>query len=515
MKKSNLLLSFLMAVTVLAFTSCEEDEPVIGGGEGIPVADGFYFAKDGVDPESTAQLKSAMVDAPSFSAMTRENFVQGYAYLTAGQYHLVEVTEKEITASYGGVLATISGDDVHNKECDADNSSYSLVMAEADGAAFAILTEGLYTLAYDATLGEIVFDQIESVGIIGGATPGGWDTDTPLTGTVNADGGSWSVEGVVLDQNQLKFRYNCRWAIDRRIDTDVDFDNTNGYSFFTNYGNLIGDLLPGNEGPNIEVGERAEYTVNFSWDPASGVSAALTKTGTVEPLPEYPAEMYMIGSAIGGWDWVDDPDAGVEADGIKLVPVANEYKHLFWAIVWMEAFEADGTTATGFKFAEEQDWGTDFGKTGDAADGVFAKGNDNVPGPATSGYYMVVVNLEADGTVEMNVPKVYGIGDAFDIGDSKEWDTANPNNIFTVDNVNKLIKFDSFPADAAELRIHVSATTLAKLEGAGAVDWWTAELIVLDGKIEYRGDGGDQARVAVTTGGSVSLNFSDGTGTVQ
>ena len=53
MKKSNLLLSLLMAVTVLAFTSCKEDEPVIGGGDGIPVADGFYITQNGVDPVST------------------------------------------------------------------------------------------------------------------------------------------------------------------------------------------------------------------------------------------------------------------------------------------------------------------------------------------------------------------------------------------------------------------------------------------------------------------------------
>jgi len=508
MKRTNRILSMILgAAIIFGASSCKTDEPDIpSGGDGIPVADGFYLAKTGEDPVSTAQLKTALVDAPDFKAMSREGFVQGYMYLTAGSYNLVEVASKAIVKTYGGSVLEITDG---NAECDV--TAYSLIDAAVDGAAFTISTEGLYVVAYDATLEEIVYDQIESVGIIGGATPGGWSEDTKMIGSVTAEGGSWTVEGVVLNQNQMKFRYNCRWAIDRRIDKGENFDNANGFSLFTNYGNEIGNLLSGNEGANIEVPERAEYTVTFAWDPANGVSGTLTKTNDVEPLPDYPAELYIIGSAIGGWDWEDDPDNGVVADGIQLHPVANGYEHLFWAIVWMDAVDGDGN-ATGFKFAPEQAWGNDFGVDGtDPVDGVYAKGTaGNVPGPATAGYYMVVVNLEGAGTIERNAPLVYGIGDAF----GGNWDGAFADYLFTVDNANGVLNSIPFVADK-ELRIHVAASTLTKLEGGGAIDWWAAEFTVLNGVIEYRGSGGDQARFVVTTGQTLSLNFKDGTGTFQ
>ncbi len=46
----------------------------------------------------------------------------------------------------------------------------------------------------------------------------------------------------------------------------------------------------------------------------------------------------------------------------------------------------------------------------------------------------------------------------------------------------------------------------------GGYDWWKVEFIVLDGKIVYRGNGGDQERVSVSEGQKAYLNFTDGTG---
>ncbi len=500
MKNVNRILSMLLGVALIfGATSCKKDEPNIGGGGGdIPVADGFYLAKKGENPDANAQLVAAKVDAPSFSAMDREGFVQGYMYLTAGDYSLVEIKDKSVLNTFGGTQSTVSGSDVRNPECDANTSSYELVAAKLDGDAFKIAKDGLYVVGYDATLEEIIFDEIESVGIIGAATPGGWSADTPLTGSVTADGGEWKVEGVTIDVGEMKFRFNCRWAIDRRIDPGKDFANDNGYSMFTNYGGSFDNLQPGNEGPNINVTEYAVYTVTFSWVPGTGVSATLTKTGEATPKPDYPSELYMVGGSIGGWDW--------NANGVQLIPVHSN-PHLFWRIVWIDPALAD----PGIKFAPVLDWNGDFGKTGDATNGVFAKGTENVPPPATAGYYMVVVNLEKDAeTIEVNPPTIYGIGDAFG-----SWDAEVAANLFTVDNANKVVNSPAFTADG-DLRMYVTASTLKAIGTDPAVEWWQAEFIVLsDGTIEYRGTGNDQARTGVTAGQTVSLDFIDGTGTIQ
>jgi hypothetical protein len=50
---------------------------------------------------------------------------------------------------------------------------------------------------------------------------------------------------------------------------------------------------------------------------------------------------------------------------------------------------------------------------------------------------------------------------------------------------------------------------------AATSDWWTREFNVFEGKIEYRGNGGDQPAVAVTAGQVVTLNFADNTGSIQ
>lgn len=502
MKQTKLFGTLLSLLVVVMLSSCgKDDDPVIQVEEGLKVADGFYLAKVGEDPEATAQLTSASVDGPDFSAMSREGFVQTYAYLTAGSYNLVEVSSKAIVNVYGGTAETVTpelddaGNPKRNGECELASSGFTLVPAEVNGPAFSVDADGLYVIAYDGTLNEIVFDKIETAGIIGAATPGGWGSDTQMTGEASADGATWTVEGVTIDEGEMKFRFNCRWAIDRRLDSDQPFSNDNGYSFFTNFGNSVDQLLPGNEGPNIQVTEYAVYTVSISWDPITGWSADLTKTGEAEPKPEYPAELYMVGATIGGWDW--------EANGIQMIPVHSN-EHLFWRIVWMDAEAADA----GIKFAPQKDWIGDFGVEGAATDGVYAKGTQNVPAPATSGYYMVVVNLDAE-TIEVNEPLVYGIGDAFGT-----WDAAQAATLFTVDNANEVIKFDQFPADG-DLRIHVAASTLTQAQSTNAVDWWQAEFVVLAGQIAYRGTGGDQERNAVTAGQSVSLNFRTGEGTIQ
>jgi hypothetical protein len=47
------------------------------------------------------------------------------------------------------------------------------------------------------------------------------------------------------------------------------------------------------------------------------------------------------------------------------------------------------------------------------------------------------------------------------------------------------------------------------------VDWWQAEYNIYDGKIQYRGEGGDQAAVAVAANATVTVNFNAGTGEIK
>ncbi len=206
---------------------------------------------------------------------------------------------------------------------------------------------------------------------------------------------------------------------------------------------------------------------------------------TYKVVAAYPSALFMIGDGVGGWSW-DSLD-------LPMIPV-NSHPNMFWKIVWLEA-------SGGFKFAPQKAWKDDFGSTGSATAGVYAKGGDNIPVPGTAGYYMVVVDLTAN-KIAIADPKVYLIGNT--IG---SWDTANATGLLSVDNANSVVTTTKTLA-ADELRMYAWHPWFT--------DWWQSEFIILDGKIAFRGTGGDQSRVKVTAGSNtINLNFKTGTGTIQ
>ena len=56
------------------------------------------------------------------------------------------------------------------------------------------------------------------------------------------------------------------------------------------------------------------------------------------------------------------------------------------------------------------------------------------------------------------------------------------------------------------------ARAYVKIDG---FDWWKSEFMVFDGKLEYRGAGGDQDRVPVTAGQKLYINFTNDTGRIE
>jgi starch-binding outer membrane protein SusE/F len=431
MKKSNLLLNMIFGIAlIIGVSSCKDDPIVVPPSEGIPVADGFYFTQVGVDPVATAQLTAASVDAPSFSAMSREGFVQGYAYLTAGSYNMVEIKAKAIVNTYGGASQAITDG---NAECDV--TSFDLITATVDGAAFTIATDGLYVMAYDATQGEIIYDQITSVGLIGDGTEGGWSTDTPLpNATLTAEGGSWGGSDILLKQGVMKFRFNCRWAIDRRIDKGMDFDNTNGYSFFTNYGgNDIGNLQPGNEGPNVPITERAMFSVTFNWDPITGVSATMTRTGDAPPIVFDPAD----------WAWGILGDATAQQ--------WNADMNMYYKGVDVDTFTwvtVIGLFDTGsFKFRTNDSWDTNLGGTlAPGAASALTLGGPDMASPGAGGYYIALRTWDDGASWSATMTDGWGIiGDG---GPTGGWDVDMDMTV-AVDTANSVETYtltDSFTA---------------------------------------------------------------------
>lgn len=315
------------------------------------------------------------------------------------------------------------------------------------------------------TYGTMVeFSTLDSAPYVEIASVVGGGTDGTVTARITYSGGQDVTEFGII------------WSNDNQIDIDTDnvvkvTESTTEDGIVTYEHKITG--LASNSTYHV-----AAYAKNSV---GTGISSS-------SELRTFPPELYMTGSGVGtdaeDWNW---------NGSLQFVPV-HSHPELFWKIVWMKG-------AGEFKIAPQAAWtGGDFGKTGDAVDGVYQRGGDNIPVPTEAGYYMVVVDL-AKGTIEITEPKVYGMGGSFG-----GWDAAKPENLFTVDNANEVIKFEGVPA-TDNLRMHVAASTLA-------CDWWRAEFSIIGGKIEFRGTGDDQAAVPVTANDIISLNFKAGTGTI-
>jgi starch-binding outer membrane protein SusE/F len=101
---------------------------------------------------------------------------------------------------------------------------------------------GLYRLRANPTTMTYSFDKINTWGIIGNATPGGWGASTPMAFT--ASNGSWSITAN-LTVGELKFRANDDWPI--------------------NFGdNAPADGKPEYDGNNIPVTVAGNYTITLN-----------------------------------------------------------------------------------------------------------------------------------------------------------------------------------------------------------------------------------------------------------
>jgi len=299
-------------------------------------------------------------------------------------------------------------------------------------------------------------------GVIGDATPGGWDNDTDMI--YDATDKLLKVD-MTLTSGSIKFRVNDGW--------DIDLGLAEG-------GTIEDALALGGADIPVTAGDyrvildltRPEYKMQ------------LTAQGDPLPEPEpepeptdYPDNIYMIGN-FADWSW--DSDKIVE-----FIPVASKDGH-FWSIQYL-------TTDMEFKWAPGKAWSGDFGKLDETTGYEIVDGNAKV---AEDGLYMIYIDLE-NSKIAIEAAKIYGMGDCFGSWDADTYP-------FTVDGAKASIT----TTGSGELRIYAGSSIAVS-------DWWTREFVILEGKIAYRGNGGDQERVSVDTGQTVTLDFSDGTGTIE
>lgn len=216
-----------------------------------------------------------------------------------------------------------------------------------NGANIPIAAAGYYKVNFNDQTGAYSFTSLNTpvyptVGIIGSATPGGWDSDTDMTKDPN-DPHVWTGT-FTLTAGEAKFRANNAWDVNWGGNTAPSGVGTGG-------------------GPNIPVAVGGTYFVRFN-DATGAYSLMSTQNSTAYPT------VGIIGTAqTGGWD--------SDTDMIK-----NPSNPFLWSkVITLSEGEA--------KFRANNAWDVNWG-SGDFPGGVATQNGNNIP--TKDGTYFVTFN---------------------------------------------------------------------------------------------------------------------------
>lgn len=490
MKKVLLL---ALAIVSLFAVSCKKENGNIDWDK--VTVNGFYVAGPATGSD---EIKPECVMAAGYNEVdkaVRDGMFEKYIVLEADKEFYLLYNDGGKKSRYSATLTQFT---TPEEEAYNDNPAAVLKgkMEQGDKApAMKVSKTGLYHIVLDINkTGDLKDAQIllldaSDFGVRGGMNGWGFTSSDPIP-TFSNNGTTFTFKDQELAKNgEFKFSTGNYWK--------VTLDDAGKVKAETSLGETGSGLglanRAGRNDNNIVVDKGGKYDITLTFKLAQGsFDKNFTYTVTCTQESTAPETMYMIGEQFGGWNW---EDAGI----VDLIPVWGAPGY-FWCTRWFDA-------SKGFKFCALKAWNGDF--TGDGTKGYTV--NDGNCWVAENGFYTVLINGN-ENTVEIMPAVVTGMGDAVFTG-GWDFDTAQQ---FVADG-DKLVLTTS---GAGELRLASKVLPSAPIEGVttnnGWIDWWKTEFIFFeDGKIDYRGAGGDQARVQIEAGKKITLDFNAGTATVE
>lgn len=247
---------------------------------------------------------------------------------------------------------------------------------ELDGVNIPIPADGTYYITMDTSSGAYLFSQdfsYATVGLIGSATPDGWDKDTTMS-LAPGSTEDWRLQITLID-GEAKFRADNDWV-----------DNWGSLDFPMGTGVAGGDNIPVTAG---------EYFVTFNTASGDYNFAEVIEFATVG----------IIGSATpDAWD----SDQDMEKD--------TDNPHLWKLRLDLVAGEA--------KFRADDDWAINWG-AGVFPEGTATQDGANIPVPSDGDYLVTFNSITGDFTFA----EVFEYGTVGIIGKSGpqgEWETDVP-----------------------------------------------------------------------------------------
>ncbi len=277
---------------VISLYSCKDEptEPTE-----TPVEDGYYI-QGGASAYSDFDVKATLKSTKNeVGQADRAELMEIYVALKAGAegFNIVHV-EGSHRHTWG---PSADFADVTQGTNDEPQVTFQRGGIEETATAFTVPADGLYHVVIDTEVGKAVIVPVDFWGIIGGATPGGWSSDTKLDASAfDQSSMTFSASDVALTLGDYKFRYSSGWKVE--IDTTYDngAGNDKGIKVNTNRGGTIDMLEAG--GDNITLGESGFYDITVTWTAGEDITATLTRTGDLPTKDWTDIELGLVGSGI-------------------------------------------------------------------------------------------------------------------------------------------------------------------------------------------------------------------------
>ncbi len=155
--------------------------------------------------------------APTLASVHANNVYEGYVNIPSGGTYQFKLTPAPTwTNSYGYLSGTTNG------------GVTSGTMSLSAGGNLFVPGGGYYLMHADLNPTPAVWTAslITTWGVIGDATPGGWNTDTPMTYDPNTN--TWTVTVALVSTGSFKFRANDAWTINYGFDNGgLDLNGSN------------------------------------------------------------------------------------------------------------------------------------------------------------------------------------------------------------------------------------------------------------------------------------------------
>ena len=489
MKKA---LIFCAAALLLALGACKEKEDPNKIDWDAVTVNGFYVAGPAT---GSTEIKGDCVMAAGFNEVdkaVRDGMYEKYIVLEGGK-------EFYLLYNDGGKKSRYSADlkefETPLEEAYSENPPSvlkgKLIIGE-DAPAMKVAKTGLYHIVLDINkMGDLREPQIllldaSDFGVRGAMNGWSFTSSEPKVTEFSNNGITFTFKDCEMPEGgKYKFATGNYWKV-----TLDDAGKVKAETSLAAGMTLNGEDIVPKDGSGIY-----DITLTFQLKAGSfdkSFSYTETKTGDVA----VPEQLFIIGSQFGEWNWESE-------DVVEMTPVyygdKDEYKNkLFWATRYI-------TAGAEFKFCQTRAWSGDFGNFNDAGEII---GDNNKVEEA--GFYTIYVNL-VDKKVQIEPAHVYGLGGCFD----NKWDfDVAPEFVAEGD---KLVLTTT---GEAEIRLATKVVPTAPIDGIttpnGWFDWWKTEFVFFDdGKIVYRGAGGDQARTTVPADKKIVLDFNAGTATVE